>query len=123
MVLPDVNTNFVFCFTAELGLKLSLQTLRTHKINQTSKTLTQRSMKGNNVQFCEYICIISFILQELDIESETIVLADDKEDVAPNDLSKHVPADKGRYVFYLFKHTFEGDYLESIGERELWCKQ
>jgi len=47
------------------------------------------------------------------------VLADAKEDVAPNDLSKHVPADKGRYIFYLFKHTFEGDYLESIGERKL----
>jgi len=59
------------------------------------------------------------IPQELDIESETIVLADAKEDVAPNDLSKHVPADKGRYIFYLFKHTFEGDYLESVGERKL----
>ena len=61
----------------------------------------------------------SSLLQELDIPSETIVLADTKEDVASNELSDHVPGDRGRYVFYLFKHTFEGDYLESIGEREL----
>ena len=47
------------------------------------------------------------------------MLVDTKEDVAPNDLCKNVPEDKGRYVFYLFKHTYEGDYLESIGEREL----
>ena len=60
----------------------------------------------------------SSFFQELDIKSETIVLADTKEDVAANDLSGHVPGDKGRYVFYLFKHTFEGDYLESIGERK-----
>lgn len=58
-------------------------------------------------------------LQELDIPSETIVLVDAKDDVAANDLSGHVPGDRGRFVFYLFKHTFEGDYLESVGEREL----
>ena len=57
--------------------------------------------------------------QELDIQSETIVLADTKEDVAANDLSGHVPGDRGRYVFYLFKHTFEGDYLESVGKRKI----
>ena len=59
----------------------------------------------------------SFLPQELDIPSETIVLADTQEDVAPNDLKNHVPGDRGRYVFYVFKHTFEGDYLESISKR------
>jgi len=61
----------------------------------------------------------SSLLQELDIPSETIVLVDTKDDVAANDLSGHVPGDRGRFVFYLFKHTFEGDFLESVGEREL----
>lgn len=60
-----------------------------------------------------------FFSQELDIPSETIVLVDTKKDVAANDLSSHVPGDRGRFVFYLFKHTFEGDYLESLGERKL----
>ena len=59
-----------------------------------------------------------FFSQELDIPSETIVLVDTKKDVAANDLSSHVPGDRGRFVFYLFKHTFEGDYLESLGERK-----
>ena len=62
----------------------------------------------------------SSLLQELDIPSETIVLADTKEDVAANDLSGRVPGDRGRYIFYLFKHTFEGDFLESVGKREIY---
>lgn len=57
---------------------------------------------------------LSLVQLELNIDDETIVLADYKDNVAPNDLKNHVPADKGRYVFYLFKHTFEGDYMESI---------
>lgn len=57
---------------------------------------------------------LSLVQLELDIPSETIVLVDTKKDVAANDLSSHVPGDRGRFVFYLFKHTFEGDYLESL---------
>lgn len=57
---------------------------------------------------------LSLVQLELNTENETIELADAKEDVVPNDLTKHVPDDKGRYIFYLFKHTFEGDYMESI---------
>lgn len=33
--------------------------------------------------------------------------------VALSDLPKHVPDDHARYHLYLFKHTHEGDYLES----------
>lgn len=57
---------------------------------------------------------LGLVQLELDIPSETIVLADTKEDIAANDLSGRVPGDRGRYIFYLFKHTFEGDYLESV---------
>ena len=49
--------------------------------------------------------------------NETIVLAETKENVHANDLAQNVPEDKGRYVFYLFKHTFEGDFMESIGKK------
>lgn len=49
--------------------------------------------------------------------NETIVLAETKENVHANDLAQNVPEDKGRYVFYLFKHTFEGDFLESMGKK------
>ena len=72
----------------------------------------------NKSLYCDFPFF--FFKQELNIEDETIVLADSKEDVAPNDLSKNVPEDKGRYVFYLFKHTFEGDYTESIGKRKVY---
>lgn len=57
---------------------------------------------------------LSLVQLELNIEDETIVLADAKENVAANDLAPNIPEDKGRYVFFLFKHTFEGDYMESI---------
>lgn len=57
---------------------------------------------------------LSLVQLELNIENETIVLADAKENVAANDLAQNIPEDKGRYVFFLFKHTFEGDYMESI---------
>ncbi|RMX52925.1 hypothetical protein pdam_00010970, partial [Pocillopora damicornis] len=58
---------------------------------------------------------LSLVQLELNIKNETIVLAETKENVHANDLAQNVPEDKGRYVFYLFKHTFEGDFLESIG--------
>lgn len=57
---------------------------------------------------------LSLVQLELNIDNETIVLADTKENVAANDLAQNIPEDKGRYVFYVFKHTFEGDYMESI---------
>ena len=31
-------------------------------------------------------------------------------------LAGEVPTEKPRYHFFLFKHTHEGDYLESIGK-------
>lgn len=57
---------------------------------------------------------ISLVQLELNTQNETIVLADAQAAVSADDLNKHVPGDKGRYIFYLFKHTFEGDYMESI---------
>lgn len=65
----------------------------------------------------------NFSSQELNTQNETIVLADAQAAVSADDLNKHVPGDKGRYIFYLFKHTFEGDYMESIskGKTTVFC--
>lgn len=32
------------------------------------------------------------------------------------DLPKRIPQDSARYHFFLYKHSHEGDYLESVGE-------
>jgi len=62
------------------------------------------------------VLFLNFSSQELNTQNETIVLADAQAAVSADDLNKHVPDDKGRYIFYLFKHTFEGDYMESISK-------
>ncbi|RXM27220.1 Twinfilin-1 [Acipenser ruthenus] len=51
--------------------------------------------------------------EEIDFQNETIVLAS----TAPTeikDLPKRIPKDSARYHFFLYKHSHEGDYLESI---------
>ncbi|KAG9342272.1 hypothetical protein JZ751_016774 [Albula glossodonta] len=50
--------------------------------------------------------------REVDIENEIIKLSD----TAPTeikDLPKRIPKDAPRYHFFLYKHSHEGDYLES----------
>lgn len=37
------------------------------------------------------------------------------------DLPKRIPKDAARYHFFLYKHTHEGDHLESIGKRLCSC--
>ena len=69
------------------------------------------------------VLFLNLSSQELNTQNETIVLADAQAAVSADDLNKHVPGDKGRYIFYLFKHTFEGDYMESIskGKTTAFC--
>ena len=42
-----------------------------------------------------------------------------KDNIEVNALARQVPTDEARYNFFLFKHTHEGDYQESIGELSL----
>lgn len=51
------------------------------------------------------------------MKNETIVLANTL-DTELKDLPKRVPKDAARYHFFLYKHTHEGDYLESISMRK-----
>lgn len=57
--------------------------------------------------------------QKLDLERETIELVHtEPTDVAQ--LPSRVPREAARYHFFLYKHTHEGDPLESVGE---WPEQ
>ena len=53
--------------------------------------------------------------QSIDLQAETINLAH-FEDATVKDLSRLAPKDQGRYHVFKFKHTHEGDYIESIGK-------
>uniref|UniRef100_A0A8C9FNJ6 Twinfilin actin binding protein 2 n=1 Tax=Pavo cristatus TaxID=9049 RepID=A0A8C9FNJ6_PAVCR len=61
---------------------------------------------------------INYIQLKLDLERETIDLVHTSPtEIA--DLPKRIPQDSARYHFFLYKHSHEGDYLESVGEQWL----
>ena len=62
----------------------------------------------------QLVCILLYF-QSIDIDKERICL-EKSCDVEIDDLPNQVPSDKPRYHFFIFKHTYEGDYLESIGK-------
>ncbi|XP_032996565.1 twinfilin-2 isoform X1 [Lacerta agilis] len=56
---------------------------------------------------------INYIQLKLDLEQETIDLVHtNATEIA--DLPKRIPQDSARYHFFLYKHSHEGDYLESV---------
>ncbi|XP_013913763.1 PREDICTED: twinfilin-2 [Thamnophis sirtalis] len=56
---------------------------------------------------------INYIQLKLNLEQETIELVHTKAtEIA--DLPRRIPQDSARYHFFLFKHSHEGDYLESV---------
>jgi len=56
---------------------------------------------------------ISYVQLSIDVEKEIINLKEQSE-VTTSELASKVPSDSARYHFFLYKHTHEGDYLESI---------
>ncbi|XP_005039440.1 PREDICTED: twinfilin-1 [Ficedula albicollis] len=56
---------------------------------------------------------LNYVQLQIDMKNETIILANTL-DTELKDLPKRVPKDAARYHFFLYKHTHEGDYLESI---------
>ncbi|XP_069484116.1 twinfilin-1 [Ambystoma mexicanum] len=56
---------------------------------------------------------LNYVQLEIDIKNETIILSD-VESTEVKDLPKRIPKDAARYHFFLYKHSHEGDYLESI---------
>nr|CAD7200376.1 unnamed protein product [Timema douglasi]CAD7395128.1 unnamed protein product [Timema poppensis] len=57
--------------------------------------------------------VIDYVQLRIDLEEERIHLSD-KDNVSVNRLIEKVPSDCARYHLYNFKHTHEGDYLESV---------
>ncbi|KFP04884.1 Twinfilin-2, partial [Calypte anna] len=56
---------------------------------------------------------INYIQLKLDLERETIDLVHTSP-TEITDLPKRIPQDSARYHFFLYKHSHEGDYLESV---------
>ncbi|KAK7817010.1 hypothetical protein U0070_014353 [Myodes glareolus] len=56
---------------------------------------------------------LNYVQLEIDIKNETIILANTT-NTELKDLPKRIPKDSARYHFFLYKHSHEGDYLESI---------
>ncbi|XP_053572711.1 twinfilin-1 [Bombina bombina] len=56
---------------------------------------------------------LNYVQLKIDIKDETIVLADTT-CTEVKDLPKRIPKDVARYHFFLYKHSHEGDYLNSI---------
>ncbi|XP_030812505.1 twinfilin-2 isoform X2 [Camarhynchus parvulus] len=56
---------------------------------------------------------INYIQLKLDLERETIDLVHTSP-TEISDLPKRIPQDSARYHFFLYKHSHEGDYLESV---------
>lgn len=54
------------------------------------------------------------VIQSIDIKNETINL-DNCVDTDAGTLNSRFPSDHARYHLFLYKHSHEGDYLESIG--------
>lgn len=67
-----------------------------------------------SVSHCHLLPVPS-VHQKLDLERETIDLVHTSP-TEISDLPKRIPQDSARYHFFLYKHSHEGDYLESVGE-------
>ncbi|KAK6640066.1 hypothetical protein RUM43_008343 [Polyplax serrata] len=57
--------------------------------------------------------VVDYVQLKIDIKEEKIHLVESCK-LKVTDLNKKVPNDSARYHLFLFKHTHEGDYLESI---------
>nr|XP_045732052.1 twinfilin-1-like [Mirounga angustirostris] len=56
---------------------------------------------------------LNYVQLEIDIKNEIIILANTT-NTELKDLPKRIPKDSAHYRFFLYKHSHEGDYLESI---------
>lgn len=64
------------------------------------------------------IIFYSLCQQEVDAEKELIRVCS-TEPTELKDLPMRIPKESARYHFFLYKHSHEGDYLESTGEQIL----
>ncbi|KAK3101737.1 hypothetical protein FSP39_005974 [Pinctada imbricata] len=58
--------------------------------------------------------LMTYVQLRLNLDKEIIEFADAVEDMKVGNLPSKVPTDQARYHLFIFKHSHEGDYLESI---------
>lgn len=68
---------------------------------------------GNGGRFAPDVFLVC--QQKIDFEKELIKLSS-TEPTEVTDLPRRIAKDCARYHFFLYKHSHEGDYLESTGE-------
>ena len=79
--------------------------------------------KPGNWQTCIYTCTCVCNItcmspsQAVDVSKERIYLDTSESTMSADDLPTVVPDGFPRYHFFLFKHSFEGDYQESVGKQ------
>ncbi|XP_035282500.1 twinfilin-1-like [Anguilla anguilla] len=111
--------------SAPLPLTAAEQELRQIKLNEVQTDIGMETkqptlqgvafpMNRDTVQALEQFRAkkLNYVQLEIDFQNETIKLSD----TAPTeikDLPKRIPKDAARYHFFLYKHSHEGDYLES----------
>lgn len=71
-----------------------------------------------NQQLCDNLS--SPASKQIDADQELIHVCS-TEPTEVKDLPKRIPKDSPRYHFFLYKHSHEGDYLQSTGEPTLAC--
>ncbi|XP_062272053.1 twinfilin-2 isoform X2 [Scomber scombrus] len=91
--------------TTEISVESKHQTLQglAFPLQETAKRALQQLAQKR----------INYIQLRLDVEKETIELVHSNP-TETRDLPCRVPKDTPRYHFFLYKHSHEGDYLESV---------
>ncbi|KFP02327.1 Twinfilin-1, partial [Calypte anna] len=70
-------------------------------------------LKNKKLNYVQLASIKYFNCSQIDMKNETIMLANTLH-TELKDLPRRIPKDAARYHFFLYKHSHEGDYLESI---------
>ncbi|XP_036375909.1 twinfilin-1-like [Megalops cyprinoides] len=110
---------------APLPLTAAEEELRQIKLNEVQTDISVDTkqqtlqgvafpMHGDAVQALEHFRDkkYNYVQLEIDFQNEIIKLSDTSP-TEIKDLPKRIPKDSARYHFFLYKHSHEGDYLES----------
>ncbi|KAM9313450.1 twinfilin-1 [Gastrophryne carolinensis] len=126
----DVSLNgynkYLVCRSAPAPLTASEEELRQIKLKETHTEVSvdtkHQTLQGvsfpveeDALQALEQLKIkkLNYVQLKIDIKNEVIVLANTA-NTEVKDLPKRIPNDAARYHFFLYKHSHEGDYLDSI---------
>uniref|UniRef100_A0A8C5N0I1 Twinfilin-1 n=1 Tax=Leptobrachium leishanense TaxID=445787 RepID=A0A8C5N0I1_9ANUR len=129
-VKDDVSLNgyrkYLACQASPAPLTTAEEELRQIKINETQTDVgvdtKHQTLQGIAfpIEATAYHALeqlkvksLNYVQLKIDFQNETIILADTTyTDV--RDLPKRIPKDAARYHFFMYKHSHEGDYLDSI---------